>query len=657
MKKILSLVLVLFTVVLLLASCGEKTAPQETVDEATEMLVLYNKPSEADKVKGANFTLPSKLEYDGYTMDVAWTVEGGNGLVTVVEGEEVDTIKVNKYADKDTEFTLKATVSSGKNKNTSTAFTYVIKQYVIASWDYWSENVKDVQMNIKGVIAAKYPYNADNKNTGLFIEDLDGQHGYFAYRIKCDSQAAYDTDLAIGNVIEVNGTTSVYNGFREMGTGCTYDVVRDDAGKIVTAEVKKVAIDDIVADTAKFDSYQGMIATLTGFKVKSIEWNTNNADTFESKGAGSVYVTLTKGGKDVKLYLSTSNQLTLADLAAEYKKVGIGYTVDVEAPVACYTTPQLYPCAGGITVVSTEVTDEDKIAADIVKVSLPTVVSEPTEIALPQTGATYSEVKYTWVLAPGTTVATIEDGVLKLEPTDDSVDLKLVLTATCGAATETKEFEMAVSLGDPSYVDIVNSLYKLESGQSLEGTFRLYGEVISIDTAYSEQYGNITVTIAVEGIEDKPVQCFRMVGTGIADLAVGDKITVEGTLKRFKDTFEFDAKCVLVGLGEIIDPAKIVKAAYRLQGDEKMENVTLTGVITTVNTAYSEQYGNITVTIVVAGLDDKPIQCYRAKGAEGVDISGLAVGDTVTVTGLIKVYKGTVEFDAGCLVSEIVKGE
>ena len=289
------------------------------------------------------------------------------------------------------------------------------------------------------------------------------------------------------------------------------------------------------------------------------------------------------------------------------------------------------------------------------KVSLPTVVSEPTEIALPATGATYSEVKYAWSIATNTTVAKIEDGVLKLEPTDDSVDLKLVLTATCGAATETKEFEMAVSLGDPSYVDIVNSLYKLESGQTLEGTFRLYGEIVKIDTEYSEQYGNITVTIAVEGAEDKPVQCFRMIGEGIADLKVGDKITVEGTLKRFKDTFEFDAKCVLVGHGEIIDPAKIVKAAYRLGAGETMENVTLTGVIVTVDTAYSEQYGNITVTIVAAGLDDKPIQCFRAKGAEGVDISGLAVGDTITITGLVKNYKGTIEFDAGSLVSEIVK--
>ena len=39
------------------------------------------------------------------------------------------------------------------------------------------------------------------------------------------------------------------------------------------------------------------------------------------------------------------------------------------------------------------------------------------------------------------------------------------------------------------------------------------------------------------------------------------------------------------------------------------------------------------------------MQCYRLKG-EGAD--QLAEGDVITVTGTIKNYKGTIEFDAGC---------
>ena len=48
---------------------------------------------------------------------------------------------------------------------------------------------------------------------------------------------------------------------------------------------------------------------------------------------------------------------------------------------------------------------------------------------------------------------------------------------------------------------------------------------------------------------------------------------------------------------------------------------------------------------MVGGLNDYAIQCFRLSG-EGAD--KLAVGDVITVTGVIKNYKGTIEFDAGC---------
>ena len=72
-------------------------------------------------------------------------------------------------------------------------------------------------------------------------------------------------------------------------------------------------------------------------------------------------------------------------------------------------------------------------------------------------------------------------------------------------------------------------------------------------------------------------------------------------------------------------------------------------MITKVNTVYSTQYQNVTVTIVVDGMTDKPIQCFRMKG-EGADI--VKEGDTITVTGILKNYNGTIEFDANCTLDE-----
>ena len=92
-------------------------------------------------------------------------------------------------------------------------------------------------------------------------------------------------------------------------------------------------------------------------------------------------------------------------------------------------------------------------------------------------------------------------------------------------------------------------------------------------------------------------------------------------------------------------PEEIVNAAYALGKDELLSaghKYTLTGVITKIDTAWSDQYGNITVSIVVGTMTDKPIQCFRTTG-DGAKT--LMVGDTITVTGAIKNYNGTVEME------------
>ena len=70
-----------------------------------------------------------------------------------------------------------------------------------------------------------------------------------------------------------------------------------------------------------------------------------------------------------------------------------------------------------------------------------------------------------------------------------------------------------------------------------------------------------------------------------------------------------------------------------------------TGISLSLDTPWSEDYQNITVTIEVAGLADYPIMCYRLKGEGAKD---LKEGDVITVTGILKNYKGPIEFDAGC---------
>ena len=227
---------------------------------------------------------------------------------------------------------------------------------------------------------------------------------------------------------------------------------------------------------------------------------------------------------------------------------------------------------------------------------------------------------------------------------------EITVTGTIKNYKGTIEFNKPTLVGMgyiPDQSLVVDAAYALASGESLKETQVLVGVITAIPTAYSEQYGNITVDMIPVG-DTRTVQCYRLNGDGVESLAIGDTIVVQGTIKNYKGTVEFDKNCVLLKDAKAFNYLKTLKAAYALETGAALEGTrTLSGVITSIPTAYSEQYGNITVNIVVNGLEDMVVQCYRLTG-DGV--ANLAVGDTITVAGTIKNYKGTVEFDKNCTI-------
>ena len=195
---------------------------------------------------------------------------------------------------------------------------------------------------------------------------------------------------------------------------------------------------------------------------------------------------------------------------------------------------------------------------------------------------------------------------------------------------------------DPAPEEIVFTAYQLGDGEAMAKEVRLTGTVVAIPTVYSEQYGNITVNIQIAALADNIIQCYRLSGDGCADIKEGDVITVQGKIKNYKGTIEFD-KPVLVGFGAIPDQSATLDAAFALADGEAMKGLqVLVGTIVAIPTVYSADYNNITVNIQPLG-DERIVQCYRLAG--GAD---LKEGDVITVIGTIKNYKGTIEFDKAC---------
>ena len=260
----------------------------------------------------------------------------------------------------------------------------------------------------------------------------------------------------------------------------------------------------------------------------------------------------------------------------------------------------------------------------------------------------------TWTVDVAEDVAAVvpgENGMTLIDVNENcAAETPYVLTATLtdGKDTETLSWNhtvpAAMNVDGMTYAEIVAMAYALADGQATEDAYRLFGTVNSIDTEWSEDYQNITVTIQVAGCEDQPIQCYRLKGEGAKDLKVGDQITVEGILKNYKGTIEFDAKCELIGYGEFVDQKALLKAAFALGEGTSMDYpAVLTGTVVKIVSEWSEEYGNITVDMEI---DGQIVQCYRLKGEGAKEI---AVGDVITAAGIIKNYKGTIEFDQGCV--------
>ena len=87
--------------------------------------------------------------------------------------------------------------------------------------------------------------------------------------------------------------------------------------------------------------------------------------------------------------------------------------------------------------------------------------------------------------------------------------------------------------------EILDAAYGLATGETLDGTYELTGKIISMEE-WNAQYSDVNLTIEIDGEPNRPVYCYGLKGATEGQLAVGDTVTVSGTLKNYKGTVEFD---------------------------------------------------------------------------------------------------------------------
>ena len=227
---------------------------------------------------------------------------------------------------------------------------------------------------------------------------------------------------------------------------------------------------------------------------------------------------------------------------------------------------------------------------------------------------------------------------------------KCMLFKTGSVISEEDDVDSNASPTYDTYEKIVDAAFELESNKSLKDpgdgstSFELKGKVVALEGNLTYSPFSPIVWIEVEGKEGKLIECYGLKAGAVTDVSkvtVGDIITVNGPIKNYKGTIEFNG-CTLeeyvAGSGNgtyanqqaIVDAVLALNSGYGIGGTH-----TLGGVISAIDgKEVTFKIGDATLVVY------KP---YDAEGTE-LDLSNAKTGDTISVTGNVKNDENTIKF-------------
>lgn len=546
MKKLIACIALIALCAVMLVACGEQKPAADTgLTAAKEYLQSTYK--DAAEITAGDFTRLGMVKIEGVSYTVEWTVNVTSGSAEDVKVEAAQnnmvTINVNEKAAADVVYTLTATIKNTDGKTETLSFNHKVPAFKEMTFAEYVAAEKDAPVVVKGVVTGIISKKNGASYNCLYLSDKDG--GYYIYGMEADP---VESGIEIGMTVMASGVKDNYSGTLEV-KDASVEIV--DSNKTPFTPVDFTAIYTAAADLKDktLTAQQAMLVTIKGVEITGQE-------------TSSGYYKFQLAGKESYVRISGSTCPLIKNDQDSFKNGHtnhLGWTANVTGVICVYNDAfYLTPVsADAFEYVSLPVKDDaGMVAFEKENISIPSKVAKDTEIDLPAAGSGYTQVAISW--ASDNACAVVDGGKLKITLPAQNTKVKLTATLTSGTVTETVDFEINVYVPSTmSYTDIVTLLYSLEHNEKVEGAFRLYGKITEIKTAYDEKYGNISVIIEIEGLADKTVLCYRLqdvkenATAHVADLKVGDQITVEGSLKRYNKDYEFDAKCVLIGMGEV----------------------------------------------------------------------------------------------------------
>ncbi len=447
MKRVLSLILVVFMLLASLTACNVVTDffgglfKDKGLEQAQEnvKLLYINKAKDTN----ADFEVVPQVTIGKDVYTIEWSVNVTDGVKVVKTEDGKIMIDVNDKTDVDIPYVLTATIKSPKGKTITQTFEFNVPKFKELTWDEFAATEDDKPVVIKGVVGGIVETSKEND---LYLQDENG--GYFVYKL---AEKPSDLGIKVGMTVRVSGIRDTYYGVYQVSNP-QVEILDSTIKTVEPIDITKAFTDAKNLKDESLTRYQSMFVTIKGATVLGQDEN------------DSTYFNFSLAGKKAYVRISSSTSMLTKEGEATFKKNvadHIGYSADITGFVSIYNNniyiiPLNENAFSNFVVAERTPAEQVAFEKDMLKDKVNTLITEAGTTELVTTPALYKDVKISWSISEND-YAKIENGKLVVSLPDEEVKVTLTATLTQGEATDTASYEVTIAAAPTIIPQIVTA--------------------------------------------------------------------------------------------------------------------------------------------------------------------------------------------------------
>ena len=512
---------------------GEEVTTEEPLPELTpiEEAMAYIHQMYKDSLKDTgNYDLVKAVKIGDQTFTVTWTITGTDQVTIVEKNETLLTVVVPK-AEAEFTYTLTASITH-EGETVTREYVHTVPKFEIAGFDVYMAAKDGDVVAVEGIVTSISSKSEGDSYNNLYLQDLNGDGGYYIYAIKDGVDPVADLGIKIGMTVSVSGIKAIYNKVHEVKEAVV-EIVDSTEKAIDYIDITDIAEAAAGADADELTNFQGCWVTIKGVEITGqylaqyyYKWIIGNVDSY------------------TRLSLSSGLEQSVLNEIAAGHTAHTGYIADVKGIVNVYNGAfYLVPLGADAFTYGAmaEVADDVKVEREKNNLTVKNEFTTASKLTLPVVGGTYNNVAIAWTSLNEDVLTIAADGKVTFLKAGEAT---IKATLTLGEATAETTFTLTVAVpSDPAADSTLTIEQALALGASkehntyTEGKYYVIGEITEI---YNTQYGNMRIkdaagniltvygtynadgTVGFQNMTDKP--------------AVGDTIKVYGIIGQYNGT-------------------------------------------------------------------------------------------------------------------------